>query len=139
MCIRANNETVYEMCHKIPFPLSNRVFTTLVCTAKHATSQRFIVAQIPLDLHSVPSAIYSSGANKTKGDTAEQKKSVVLGQYVSVERCYAQEDGKIMWEMGTASDAKGVLPMGIQKLALPGKIVVDVGFFVDWLKKKRLD
>jgi len=64
---------------------------------------------------------------------------VVLGQYVSVERCYAQEDGKVMWEMGTASDAKGVLPMGIQKLALPGKIVVDVGFFADWLKKKRLD
>jgi hypothetical protein len=125
------------MCHKIPFPLSNRVFTTLVCTAKHAVSQRFIIAQIPLDLTTVPSAIYSSGANKTQGTTPEQKKSVVLGQYVSVERCVVQEDGKVLWEMGTASDAKGILPMGIQKLALPGAIVKDVGWFVGWTKKRR--
>jgi hypothetical protein len=125
------------MCHKIPFPLSNRVFTTLVCTAKHATLPRFIVAQIPLDFTTVPSAIYSTGANRTQGTTSEQKKKVVLGQYVSVERCRVQEDGKVLWEMGTASDAKGVLPMEVQKLAVPGAIVKDVGWFVGWTKGRR--
>lgn len=64
---------------------------------------------------------------------------MVLGQYVSVERCVVQEDGKVLWEMGTASDAKGILPMGIQKLALPGAIVKDVGWFAGWIKKRRID
>lgn len=39
--------------------------------------------------------------------------------------------------MGTASDAKGVLPMPIQKSALPGAIAKDVGLFMKWMSEKR--
>jgi len=43
----------------------------------------------------------------------------------------------VLWEMGTASDAKGWLPMSIQKMALPGAIVKDVGWFIGWNAKRR--
>jgi len=126
------------MCHHIPFPLFNRVFTTLVVTAtKDSASPYFIVAQVPLDLTSIPAAIYSTGRNKTEGTTARQRKKVVLGQYVSVERCKVDGEGKVVWEMGTASDAKGWLPMAVQKMALPGAIVKDVGWFVEWTLGRR--
>ena len=41
--------------------------------------------------------------------------------------------------MATASDARGSLPMAIQKSALPGVIAKDVGFFMDWVIKQRPD
>lgn len=39
--------------------------------------------------------------------------------------------------MATASDAKGNLPMAVQKLGVPGAIVNDVGFFIRWNAERR--
>jgi hypothetical protein len=159
----------YEMCHNIPWPLYNRTFATLVITAKPnhisqtSSNSYFIDIQLPLDLTSLrptpsprststnplsppsppstdsPPAIYSTGANRKVGDTSQKRKKVVLGKYVSVERCKIEEDGRVTWEMGTASDAGGWLPMAIQKLALPGAVRKDVGWFIDWTAKRRND
>lgn len=69
---------VYEMCHKLPFPLSPRVFPVLVVTAKQGPSS-FIVVQIPVDLEPLPEAFYSNGRNLQEGDSALKKKKPVLG------------------------------------------------------------
>ena len=79
------------------------------------------------------------------GQTPQQKQKVVIGQYVSVERCRVLktadgENGKVgdvVWDMATASDAKGWLPMAVQKLGVPGAVVKDVGFFMKWIHERR--
>lgn len=124
------------MCHHISSPLDNRVFATLVVRAK-TRSEEFVVAQAPVDLSSVPDALYSTGKHRKEGDNAQKKERVTIGQYTSVERVRGQSDGKIMWEMATASDAKGFLPMSLQKLGVPGAVVKDVGFFMKWANDKR--
>jgi hypothetical protein len=137
---------VYEMSHYIPFPLFNRTFPTLVISAIDSSktgTDSFIVVQVPVDLTAVPTAFYSTGKNRKEGSTSRQKKKVVLGQYVSVERCKvikedgSEDHGKVLWEMATASDAKGWLPMALQKLGVPGAVVKDVGFFIKWTTGRR--
>lgn len=137
---------VYEMCHHIPFPIRNRTFSTLVVSAIDTSktgSPSFILVQIPVNLTSVPTALYSTGANTTKLDGKLQKKKVVLGQYVSVERCKvvkgegANGEGEVCWDMATASDARGWLPMFLQKFGVPGALVSDVGFFMKWVGQNR--
>ena len=39
--------------------------------------------------------------------------------------------------MATASDAKGNLPMFVQKFGVPGAVLKDVGFFIGWTEKRR--
>ena len=39
--------------------------------------------------------------------------------------------------MATASDAKGWLPMWMQKLGVPGAVVKDVGLFIGWIREQR--
>jgi len=127
--------SVVEMAHKIPFPLLNRVFAVVVVSGKNKDG--FVVVQVPVRLEAVQAARYSNGANKKDASLKGlQKKGVVIGEYVSIERC-RQEGNEIIWEMATASDAKGSLPMALQKPALPGKITLDVGLFIDWIEKQR--
>jgi len=127
--------SVVEMAHRIPFPLLNRVFAVVVVTGK--SNDGFVVVQVPVRLEAVQAARYSNGANKKDASLKGlQKKGVVIGEYVSIERC-RQEGNEIVWEMATASDAKGSLPMALQKPALPGKITLDVGLFIDWIEKQR--
>lgn len=57
--------------------------------------------------------------------------------YTSIERCKIVPSGDIEWIMATASDAKGNLPMAVQKLGVPGAIVNDVGFFIRWNAERR--
>jgi len=57
--------------------------------------------------------------------------------YTSIERCKIMPSGDVEWIMATASDAKGNLPMAVQKLGVPGAIVNDVGFFMKWIAEKR--
>lgn len=71
-------QIVYEMCHKLPFPLSTRVFPVLVITAKTGTDD-FIVVQIPVNVESLPEAFYSNGRNVRDGDSALKRKRPVLG------------------------------------------------------------
>jgi hypothetical protein len=127
---------VMEMCHHIPFPLLNRVFAVIVVTGRK-TGKELVVVQIPVDLSRISAARYSSGAHKKDSSLqARQKKSVVIGEYVSVERCKLEAE-EVVWEMATASDAKGSLPMSMQKMAIPGKIVLDVGLFIGWIEGVR--
>lgn len=98
----------------------------------------FITAQIPVDLTKVPQALYANGRNRSDGKTAQQKKETTAGMYVSVERAEQLDDGaKVKWQMATASDAKGNLPMWMQKMGVPGAVVHDVGLFMDWVAKRR--
>ncbi|MCJ1247446.1 hypothetical protein MMC30_004660 [Trapelia coarctata] len=146
--------TVYEMAHSLPFPLKPRVFPTLVITASlpcrangagHIAAPCFdphhptalLVVQIPINITDFPLALYSSSRNVREGSTTQKRKKVVLGRYTSVEKCTFLPDLNIQWVMATASDAKGWLPMWMQKLGVPGAVMKDVGLFVDWVKGKR--
>lgn len=73
---------VYEMCHKLPFPLSPRVFPVLVVTAK-TDPLSFIVVQIPVNVNSLQEAFYSSGRNIKEGDSEVKRKRPVIG-YVAL-------------------------------------------------------
>ncbi|GAB7354794.1 hypothetical protein MBLNU459_g5187t1 [Dothideomycetes sp. NU459] len=130
--------SIYEMCHHIPPPLNNRVFSVVVVTARSVSAEHpsFLVVQIPVDISKVPQSMYSNGKNKESGDTAQKKKPVVVGQYVSIERCEKKE-AHVEWQMATASDAKGNLPMWMQKMGVPGAIIKDVGLFIDWTSNNR--
>ncbi|KAI4716070.1 hypothetical protein E4T48_07723 [Aureobasidium sp. EXF-10727] len=130
---------IFEMGHHIPPPLDNRAFPVLVITARSVGPKdpSFLVVQIPVDITKLDKAMYSTQKNKLAGDTAEKKKPVTLGQYVSIERCTMVEDINVKWQMATASDAKGNLPMWAQKMGIPAAIIKDVGLFIDWNDKKR--
>ena len=134
------------MCHHIPPPLSNRVFSVLVVTSRTPNPTfpnlpAFIDAQIPVDISGLSEAMYSNGKHKTTGDNPQKKKPITVGQYTSVERVKLVGNGErndqVVWEMATASDAKGTLPMALQKMAVPGAVIKDVGWFLGWTSKRR--
>ena len=118
---------IFEMVHHIPPPLNDRVFNVIVLTAKHGSGNESLVVQIPVETGGMPRAKYSGG----KGNVTE-------GMYTSIERGELLDDGaKLKWQMATASDAKGVLPMWAQKMGVPGAVVKDVGLFVKWCAERR--
>ncbi|KAF7197069.1 hypothetical protein HII31_01494 [Pseudocercospora fuligena] len=122
---RWQNADLYmmQMRHKVPTPLKNRVFTVIVAAGK--IENEFVDVQIPVELPS--DAKYKEG-------NAE----IVHGVYASVERGLVEENGTdVKWQMATASDAKGILPPFIQKIAMPGEIAKDVGRFVEWRQSLR--
>ncbi|KAL8874091.1 MAG: hypothetical protein Q9174_000527 [Haloplaca sp. 1 TL-2023] len=149
---------VYEMCHKLPFPLMPRVFPVLVISAMTnltPSPDDFIVVQIPVDIQKSPKAFYSNGRNCIEGDTPIKRKKAVIGfvvdhhlivdstsltkhsrAYTSIERCSVKE-GQVEWTMATASDTNGWLPMTFQKMGVPGAITKDVGSFMKWMARIR--
>lgn len=117
---------VREMLHKIPPPLNDRVFTVMVIWAKRPARSDWLVVQLPVSTRGLP------------GLTYQDRPKITTGQYVSVERGELINEGKdVKWQMGTASDAGGVLPMWAQKLGVPGAVVKDVGLFMDWTEGQR--
>ncbi|KAG6085013.1 hypothetical protein E4U16_000066 [Claviceps sp. LM84 group G4] len=111
-----------ESVHKFPFPLQKRVFPVLQITASdenHVDAAEFVVIQIALRDIDAP------GRNRA-----------VLGAYTSVERLRRTADG-VEWIMGTVSDAGGILPLALQKLAIPGQIAKDVDMFLTWIAEER--
>lgn len=139
--------SIFEMGHKIPTPLAPRVFSVLVVRGKPSASRPpiqnirdangFVTAQIPVDLSQCQAAFYANGRHLTEGEDAVKKAKVVMGEYVSVERVRKQHDGEIVWEMATASDAKGNLPMFAQKMGVPPSVIKDVGLFIKWSQDER--
>ncbi|MCJ1307853.1 hypothetical protein MMC25_001501 [Agyrium rufum] len=132
---------IYEMCHKLPFPLTTRTFPVLVVSALTGKREA-IVVHMPLDISSLPAAFYSNGRNMKEGDSEIKRKKAVLGVYTSIERIRVvpeKTDGKeeVQWSMAVASDASGALPMWAQKIGLPGAIAKDVGLFLKWIDGKR--
>ena len=73
-----NRLSVYEMCHKLPALLSNRVFPVLVVTAKRG-KHAFVVVQIPIDIRSLAAAFYSNKRNLKEGNSSLKRQKVVLG------------------------------------------------------------
>ena len=137
---------VYEMCHRLPWPLRPRCFSVLVVTARTVPGgaggtgpgrEGLLVVQVPIDLSTLKEALYSNGRNAVEGLDGLKGKRVVSGVYTSVERALVTGGGEVEWVMGTASDAKGWLPMWAQKLGVPGAVVKDVGLFVGWVGRNR--
>ena len=124
------------MCHKIPAPLQPRCFSVLVCTASTSPTS-FIAVTVPVELGDL--GYYATGKNVQSETDAQRRKQVVVGAYAAVETVYLEKDGEtkkevIDWTMGTASDTRGMLPMGLQKMGLPGAVVKDVGYFLRWIR-----
>ncbi|KIV78196.1 hypothetical protein PV11_09936 [Exophiala sideris] len=123
---------IYEMCHAIPPPLSPRCFSVLVATAS-VDEDSFVAVTVPVELGQ--QGFYSSGKNVKEGKDEQQKKQVCMGVYAAVEVVRRDRTkGEVEWVMATASDAKGNLPMWMQKMSLPGAIAKDVGLFLKWIK-----
>ena len=76
---------VYEMCHKLPFPLTTRTFPVLVVSAKTAPTESIIV-HIPIDIQKLPEAFYSNGRNLREGDSELKRKKPVLAFVFGVSR-----------------------------------------------------
>jgi len=69
---------VYEMCHKLPFPLAPRVFPVLVVHA--LTGQDgFVVVQVPISLKALSVSYYSNRVNEKQGDSVVKRKKPVFG------------------------------------------------------------
>lgn len=118
------------MRHRVPAPLKPRVFTVLVLTARAAEGEApaLLTVQVPVSpLRGVAGSRFANGAAAN---------AVVHGVYTSVEHVF-QRDGEVVWEMATSSDAKGVLPLAVQKLGIVSAIVKDVGLFLTWVAKNR--
>ncbi|KAF2154734.1 hypothetical protein K461DRAFT_311143 [Myriangium duriaei CBS 260.36] len=130
---------VFEMCHSLPTPLNPRCFSVLVVKARATSpSTDFLTVQIPVDIAQVSQALYSNGRNRTEGGTSQKKKPTTPGSYVSIERAELLDDGKrVKWQMATASDAGGNLPMWAQKMGVPGAVTKDVGLFMGWVADRR--
>lgn len=71
--------TIHEMCHELPFPYNNRVFSVVVLTAKGPDPDSLIVVQLPIDISALPEAVYSNGTNKTVGTAGKKREPVVAG------------------------------------------------------------
>lgn len=113
---------------------------------------KFVVVTVPVQLKGVKAAFYGSGRNSKEGKDERQKREVVQGLYAAVEVCTlrnkataaagdtakggepAEEEEEIEWIMSTASDAKGNMPMWVQKLAMPGQLPKDVSYFMKWIR-----
>lgn len=147
------------MYHGIPFPFENRIFNTLVVSAKYS-GQGFIVVQLPVDKPALPAAVLERSLQdpatkkyRTRAADGAWKLSSPLteGMYTSVERVLVGPlpsandetavikvgENQIMWEMATVSDAKGRIPSTMQKMAIPGQIAKDVGLFLGWVERNR--
>ncbi|KAL6869274.1 hypothetical protein ACO1O0_000598 [Amphichorda felina] len=111
-----------ESVHKMPAPLRNRVFPVLQATTSVLGKQRFLVVQI--------------AAGEAMGVVEARRGGDVCGAYTSIEQLRDTGEG-IEWVMGTASDAKGVLPAWVQRMATPGMVAKDVDLFLSWVATHR--
>jgi hypothetical protein len=116
-----------DSVHKMPAPLNNRVFPVLQVTAAVRGRREFVVVQIA----AVPE---TAGAEESTSTPV----GALRGTYTAIER-FREIDGQgnVEWVMGTVSDARGVLPAWIQKMAVPGQIAKDVDMFLEWIAGER--
>jgi hypothetical protein len=113
-----------ESTHQLPGPLKKRLFPVVQVTAatlREGQRREVIVVQILA----------------RPGDDEKVAEGVVRAAYSSVEVVRETAEGKVEWIMGTASDAGGILPMWMQKTAVPGQIAKDVDMFMKWVGEER--
>lgn len=132
-------------------------------TGSSSVTDGFISITVPVALSAstAPTSFYSSGRNLTSQASATEstsniakteklkKSKPVFGVYTAVERVKKLssvdtttehegrkgKEGQIEWIMATSSDAKGNVPMSLQKMGIPGAVIKDVGFFMSWIRK----
>lgn len=109
-----------ESVHKLPAPLTKRVFPVVQATASAKGRKDFLVVQVLVE----------------GGPESEGSKGALKAAYTSVERVREGEGG-IEWTMGTVSNARGVLPQWIQNLSVSGLVAKDVSMFLEWMAKQR--
>ncbi|KAI5840263.1 hypothetical protein DFP73DRAFT_517685 [Morchella snyderi] len=68
-----------------------------------------------------------------------RSKSVVLGQYVSVDYVHELEEGGVEILLALCSDAKGSIPRWMQNMAMTTQVFGDGRLFLDYLVKKSQD
>ncbi|KPM38921.1 hypothetical protein AK830_g7625 [Neonectria ditissima] len=112
-----------ESMHQLPAPLNKRVFPVIQATAAMRGRREFLVVQI------------AAQPEEDKAGTGHG--GTVRAAYTSVETARETADGKLEWTMGTASNAGGVLPAWMQRMAVPGQIAKDVDMFLHWVSTER--
>ncbi|KAJ4344776.1 uncharacterized protein N0V89_012520 [Didymosphaeria variabile] len=159
--VRDVNIRITQMHHSMPAPalLNDRVFTVLLVSfiptrPVSGTLSQSIDLQLPVDLSTFPPAvreqshvqvvnakhIYKSPESGTAFQKKQDGRKIVEGRYVSLEKiAKVEKDGKMVskWEMTTNSDAEGSLPLGVQKLGVPGAIVKDVPLAIKHIINNR--
>ncbi|KAH7022857.1 hypothetical protein EDB80DRAFT_695844 [Ilyonectria destructans] len=115
-----------ESVHQLPAPLHRRVFPVVQATAAVRGRREFLVVQIAAQ----------AGDDQAEAGAAGHQ-NTVRAAYTSVEVVRETADGKIEWIMGTASNAGGVLPAWMQRMAVPGQIAKDVDMFTQWVATER--
>ncbi|KAM0489135.1 hypothetical protein ACHAP7_000190 [Fusarium lateritium] len=114
-----------ESVHDLPGPLAKRVFPVLQATTAVRGRKEFLVIQIAIR------------ADDEATDVAVHE-GPIRAAYTSIERVRELDNRNLEWIMGTASDARGLVPMWAQKLGLPGAVAKDVSMFMEWIGKERL-
>lgn len=96
----------------------------------------------------VPDYFTSDGSGSSKQQQQDVENTVV-GSYASIERIRkiysssvtttttSDPNHKIEWLMALTSNAGGILPQWVQKLAVPGQISKDVRLFLGWIAQER--
>ncbi|KAH8179822.1 START-like domain protein [Sarocladium implicatum] len=124
-----------ESTHKMPPPLKPRTFPVVQATAEVIGKKDFLIVQIAeVEEQSAAAAKAGEGSG---ADAQRRQNGDVKGVYTSVERVREIRPGEIEWVMGTVSDAKGVLPAWVQRLATPSMIAKDVEMFLKWIAEER--
>ncbi|KOS16828.1 hypothetical protein ESCO_004751 [Escovopsis weberi] len=115
-----------QSVHRMPAPLKNRVFPVLQVTAEAGDKRIFIVVQI---------AVVMAGPQQGAG---ADESGATRGAYTSVEVFISQPElAGVEWIMGTVSDAGGLVPAWVQKMAVPGRVAKDVDMFLEWVDRER--
>lgn len=147
---------IVNMYHGIPAPLYNRVFTVLVLSGvrtglpQNNLKHESIIVQMPVDLSAFPEEVKKRCHYRlesrltyrpppeciTEENRSKVGKGLVQGMYASVEKISSVE-GVSHWAMATASDAKGNLPLRVQRMAVPGEIVKDVEYVYGYMEKRQ--
>lgn len=157
---------IVNMYHGIPFPLKDRVFSVLVAVgvrtdlastsdqASPGIDKEFLVVQLPVDITSLPDVVKNRSHHRVPGSPTYQRdperadekqkgklgRALVYGQYVSVEKVSRVRGSDDRWEnhwkMATISDAKGVLPLWVQRKAVPGEIVKDIEYIFGYVGRR---
>ncbi|KAK6344320.1 hypothetical protein TWF696_007960 [Orbilia brochopaga] len=128
----------YGIHHHFPWPLSERVFPILLILATAVSRRELMVISMPIKV-----ASDVKGTNiKTQEIVTVISPKATVGQYVAVERVMFQpattNDAKpnVIWDMATASDASGNIPMAVQRMGVGREIFKDVEAFLDYANKK---
>ncbi|KAI9750603.1 MAG: hypothetical protein M4579_006399 [Chaenotheca gracillima] len=120
---------IYEMGHKTPPMVSNRLFTVLTVSAD-VNQQGSIVVSIPLEVDDFE-LVHGSLDKRTR-------KRYTQGRYVAVE--YVSRDAGAdytVWSMATSSDAEGWIPKSLQRWKAKTIIAEDVPSFLEWRITQR--